>query len=116
MGQVILSHYFVIIFIDNEAGISYNYEYNEHDQVTEYTEKKGSSTRVRMGCIYDMYERPKSSTYTVNGKSYSYTCGYVNERRTLELCNALGDGNVRAGRAEAAEVQEAEYRQPFDRK
>ena len=31
-----------------------------------------------MGCIYDMYERPKSSTYTVNGKSYSYTCGYVN--------------------------------------
>ena len=25
-----------------------------------------------------MYERPKSSTYTVNGKSYSYTCGYVN--------------------------------------
>ncbi len=64
--------------IDNEAGISYNYEYNEHDQVTEYTEKKGSSTRVRMGCIYDMYERPKSSTYTVNGKSYSYTCGYVN--------------------------------------
>ena len=64
--------------IDNEAGISYNYEYNEHDQVTEYTEKKGNSTRVRMGCIYDMYERPKSSTYTVNGKSYSYTCGYVN--------------------------------------
>ena len=64
--------------IDNEAGISYNYEYNEHDQVTEYTEKEGTSTRVRMGCIYDMYERPKSSTYTVNGKSYSYTCGYVN--------------------------------------
>lgn len=33
--------------IDNEAGISYNYEYNEHDQVTEYTEKKGTTTRVR---------------------------------------------------------------------
>ena len=28
MGQVILSHYFVITFIDNEPGISYNFEYN----------------------------------------------------------------------------------------
>ena len=33
--------------IDNESGISYNYTYNEHNQVTEYTEKKGTTTRVR---------------------------------------------------------------------
>lgn len=33
--------------IDNESGISYNYTYNEHNQVTEYTEKKGTTTRVK---------------------------------------------------------------------
>lgn len=33
--------------IDNESGISYNYTYNKHNQVTEYTEKKGTTTRVR---------------------------------------------------------------------
>lgn len=26
--------------IDNEAVISYNYEYNEHDQVTGYTDRR----------------------------------------------------------------------------
>ena len=64
--------------IDNELGISYNYEYNEHNQVTEYTEKKGTSTRVKTSCTYDTYYRPTTSTYTVNGKSYSYSCGYEN--------------------------------------
>ena len=64
--------------IDNELGISYNYEYNEHNQVTEYTEKKGTSTRVKTSCTYDTYYRPMTSTYTVNGKSYSYSCGYAN--------------------------------------
>ena len=64
--------------IDNELGISYNYTYNEHNQVTEYTEKKGTSTRVKTSCTYDTYYRPTTSTYTVNGKSYSYSCGYAN--------------------------------------
>ena len=64
--------------IDNELGVSYNYTYNEHNQVTEYTEKKGTTTRVRASCTYDTYYRPMTSTYTVNGKSYSYSCGYAN--------------------------------------
>ena len=64
--------------IDNELGVSYNYTYNEHNQVTEYTEKKGTTTRVKTSCTYDTYYRPMTSTYTVNGKSYSYSCGYAN--------------------------------------
>ena len=64
--------------IDNESGISYNYTYNEHNQVTEYTEKKGTSTRVKTSCTYDTYYRPMTSTYRVDGKSYSYSCGYAN--------------------------------------
>ena len=64
--------------IDNESGISYNYTYNEHNQVTEYAEKKGTSTRVKTSCTYDTYYRPMTSTYIVDGKSYSYSCGYAN--------------------------------------
>ena len=64
--------------IDNELGVSYNYTYNEHNQVTEYTEKKGNSTRVKTSCTYDTYYRPMTSTYRVDGKSYSYSCGYAN--------------------------------------
>ena len=63
--------------IDNELGISYNYEYNEHNQVTEYTEKKGTATRVQMSCTYDSLNRPETSSYTVNGKKYSYKCNYT---------------------------------------
>ena len=64
--------------IDNESGISYNYTYNEHNQVTEYTEKKGTTTRVKTSCTYDTYYRPMTSTYIVDGKSYSYSCSYAN--------------------------------------
>ena len=64
--------------IDNESGISYNYTYNKHNQVTEYTEKKGTTTRVRVSCTYDTYYRPMTSTYIVDGKSYSYSCSYAN--------------------------------------
>ena len=46
--------------------------------MTEYTEKKGTSTRVKTSCTYDTYYRPTTSTYTMNGKSYSYSCGYAN--------------------------------------
>ena len=46
--------------------------------MTEYTEKKGTTTRVKTSCTYDTYYRPMTSTYIVDGKSYSYSCGYAN--------------------------------------
>ena len=60
------------------AGVEYNYAYNEQRDVTSYSEEKGTSTRVQMSCTYDKLNRPKKSSYKVNGKSYSYTCNYTN--------------------------------------
>ena len=60
------------------AGVEYNYAYNEQRDVTSYSEEKGTSTRVQMSCTYDTLNRPKKSSYKVNGKSYSYTCNYTN--------------------------------------
>ena len=54
--------------IDKVAGVEYNYAYNEQRDVT----------RVQMSCTYDTLNRPKKSSYKVNGKSYSYTCNYTN--------------------------------------
>ncbi len=63
--------------IDNVSGTEYNYEYNELRDITSYTEKKGTTTRVQMSSTYDSLNRPDTSSYTVNGKSYSYKCNYT---------------------------------------
>ena len=63
--------------IDNVSGTEYNYEYNELRDITSYTEKKGTTTRVQMSSTYDSLNRPDTSSYTVNGKKYSYKCNYT---------------------------------------
>ena len=63
--------------IDNVAGLEYNYAYNEFRDITSYSEKKGTATRVQMTCTYDSLNRPDTSSYTVNGKKYSYKCNYT---------------------------------------
>ena len=63
--------------IDNVSGTEYNYEYNELRDITSYTEKKGTTTRVQMSSTYDSLNRPETSSYTVNGKKYSYKCNYT---------------------------------------
>ena len=63
--------------IDNVSGLEYNYEYNELRDITSYSEKKGTTTRVQMTCTYDSLNRPDTSSYTVNGKKYSYKCNYT---------------------------------------
>ena len=57
--------------------MEYNYEYNELRDSTSYSEKKGTTTRVQMTCTYDSLNRPDTSSYTVNGKKYSYKCNYT---------------------------------------
>ncbi len=63
--------------IDNVSGLEYNYEYNELRDITSYSEKKGTTTRVQMSSTYDSLNRPETSSYTVNGKKYSYKCNYT---------------------------------------
>ena len=68
----------LIKHVDSDNNIEYNYEYNEQGDVTKYYEGDSeSSAHVRVYNTYDYYNRPLTSTYNVNGKSYSYGCEYT---------------------------------------